>query len=197
MGSRLNQFKPFARRSTLTVIVGCLLVPGVMSGCETVRITTGVSRQVPAQPRQAPTTPEDALVNRMVFVVGSKPHDTDGNGFPDRIETTVTLFATPYPSPKWSAGRIVCGMYRKGTARRDQSEPVAEWIFENDALERARTMSRVGRQYRLPLNLLEVGTDRLPFSEVDLICRFEPAGGGEPVHCDGVRSIQIGRRPSR
>lgn len=197
MGSRLNQFKPFARRSTLMVIVGCLLVPGVMSGCETVRITTGVSRQVPAQPRRAPITPEDALVNRMVFVVGSKPHDTDGNGFPDRIETTVTLFATPYPSPKWSAGRIVCGMYRKGTARRGQSDPVAEWIFENDALERARTMSRVGRQYRLPLNLLEVGTDRLPFSEVDLICRFEPAGGGEPVHCDGVRSIQIGRRPSR
>ncbi len=194
MGSRLNYFKMFTRLVIGALIVGCLLLPG---GCETVGITTGVTRSVPAQPRRPPTTPEDAPVNRMVFVVGSKPQDSDGNGFPDTIETSVILFATPHPSPKWSAGRIVCGMYMKGMARRPDAEPVAEWIFENEDLERARTVSRVGRQYRLSLNMLEVGTDRMPFSEVDLICRFEPAGGGEPVHCDGIRSIQIGRRMSR
>lgn len=166
----------------------------MLAACETSRVSSGVARPTPAVPHDPPDVPADAEVNRMAFMVGSKPLDTDGNGFPDRIEATVTLFAAPYPTPLWSDGRLVVGMYLKGQARDGEHPPVVEWAFEGDEFARARAMSRVGRQYRLSLSLYDTGTDRFPFGEVDLVCRFEPADGGAPVLCEGVRSIQIGRR---
>lgn len=167
-----------------------------LCGCESRIIATGVTRPAPMRPRRAPTPPKNAQVNRMVFVVGSKPLDTDGNGYPDRIEAAVSLFATPYPMPVWEEGRLVCGMYLKGEARMG-APAIIEWLIEGVELERAKALSQVGPQYRFTLSLFDAGTDRLPFSQVDLVCRFEPADGRPAVECDGVRSLQIGRRTTR
>ncbi len=174
---------------------GTLLLTAVLlAGCQSEIIARGVSRPMPATPRDAPPVPEGAVVNRIVFMVGSKPLDTDGNGFPDRIDTTVTLFAYPHPTPLWSEGRLVYSVFIKGDARLDDATPIVEWSFEGDELEQARAVSQVGRQYRASLSLYMTGSDRLPFSEVDVVCRFEPADGGPAVHCTGVRTLQIGRR---
>jgi hypothetical protein len=55
-------------------------------------------------------------------------------------------------------------------------------------------MAQYGPFYRFQLSLLEVGDDRLPLERADLVCRFEPADGSQPITSDGVRTIQIGRR---
>ncbi len=167
-----------------------------LTGCQTETIARGVSRPMPGVPHEAPPVPEGALVNRMVFMVGSKPIDTDGNGYPDRIDTNVTFFSIPHPSPLWEDGRVVFSMYIKGEAYLEDAIPIVEWSYEDDALLQSRSVSQVGRQYRMALNLYKTGTDRLPFGEVDLVCRFEPADGRDPIVCNGVRTLQIGRRSS-
>ena len=186
----------YQTRAVQAAASGLLLAISLIAGCESETIATGVSRPMPATPRKAPDVPADAEVNRLVFMVGSKPIDTDANGYPDRIDATVTLFAYPYPTPLWSEGRLVYSVYVKGEARQEDATPIAEWSFAGDELDRARTMSQVGKQYRTSLSLYKTGTDRLPFGEVDVICRFEPADGGPAVHCEGVRTLQIGRRSS-
>ena len=83
----------------------------LLAACQSETIARGVARPMPAAPHAAPPVPEGAVVNRIVFMVGSKPLDTDGNGFPDRIDTTVTLFAYPHPTPLWSKGRLVYSVF--------------------------------------------------------------------------------------
>jgi len=181
-------------RQRLASASGLLLAILLLGGCQTETIARGVSRPLPAAPHDAPPVPAGAEVNRIVFMVGSKPLDTDANGFPDRIDTTVTLFSYPHPTPLWSDGQLVFSVFVKGEARLDDATPIVEWSFEGDELERSRAVSQVGRQYRASLSLYKTGTDRLPFGEVDVICRFVPADGGPAVHCSGVRTLQIGRR---
>lgn len=181
-------------RVFLLSVLAMLMVP--LTGCQTETIGRGVSRPMPAVPHDPPPVPDGSLVNRMVFMVGSKPIDTDGNGYPDRIDTNVTFFAYPHPTPLWEEGKVVFSMFIKGEANIENAAPIVEWSFEHETLVAARSMSQVGRQYRMALSLYKTGTDRLPFGEVDLICRFEPADGRPPVVCSGVRSLQIGRRSS-
>ena len=180
----------------LFLLLILVILTAFLTGCQTETIARGVSRPMPAKPHAPPPVPEGALVNRMVFMVGSKPIDTDGNGYPDRIDTNVTFFSTPHPSPLWEDGRVVFSMFIKGEAFLENAVPIVEWSFESDALLKARSVSQVGRQYRMSLSLYKTGTDRLPFGVVDLICRFEPSDGRAPIVCSGVRSLQIGRRSS-
>jgi len=182
-----------SRRHSWPAALLAMLIALAAPGCTSTTVTSGVARPSPARPHDPPRVPAGALANRMVFIVGSKPIDTDGNGWPDRVEATVTLFASPHPTPLWEAGRLVCSMYLKGQARAGQMPPITEWVFEGERLERAKASSQVGRQYRLSMSLLDLGSDRLPFGEVDLVCRFEPADGRPAVHNQGVRSLQISR----
>ena len=177
----------------IVIPASVLVIAMLAAGCQTETIARGVARPMPAEPHAPPPVPDGAVVNRLVFMVGSKPVDTDGNGFPDRIDANVTCFAYPHPTPLWEAGRLVFSMYVKGEAHLADAVPIVQWTYEGDTLLEARAVSQVGRQYRLALSLYETGTDRLPFGEVDLVCRFEPADGRDPVHCSGVRSLQIGR----
>jgi len=188
---------PPGRRHLVARSAGCGIAIALLAlgpACTTTSVSSGVARPMPAEPRDPPPVPAGARVNSMAFIVGSKPIDSDGNGWPDRIEATVTLFASPHRTPLWEPGRLVCSMFLKGHARTDQTPPITEWTFEGETLDRAKFTSQVGRQYALFLNLLDLGSDRLPFGDVDLICRFEPADGRPAVQCQGVRSIQIGRR---
>lgn len=165
------------------------------AGCARQVVTSTTTRPLPPEPHPAPVTPEHAHVTEMAFAVGSKPNDTDGNSFPDRIEATVMLFAPPHPSPKFVRGSFEIVMYPYGTSSQPDAEAIARWTIEGEALDRAKRIGAVGPQYLFSLSMLEAGTDRYALSLADLICTFTPAPGtaGKPVTSDGVRSIQIGR----
>ena len=165
------------------------------AGCAP-EITTGTStvRPMPPDPRPAPETPADAVVSRMVFAVGSKPEDTDGNSYPDRIDATVMLFAPPHPSPVFAEGSFEISLYSSGASGKPGAKPLAHWSIAGEALQRAKHRTTIGPQYRLSLSLLDSGSDQYSLALADLVCTFQPEGGASPsVVSDGVRSIQIGK----
>jgi hypothetical protein len=132
----------------------------------------------------------------MVFSVGSKPDDTNNNGYPDTIRASVSLFSTRHPTALHQEGSFVFGLYPQGTVGGLESKPIASWRIEKDSPNRAITRTLAGPAFLFNLSLLEAGPagDRLPLDRADMVCRFEPLDGSVPVNCDGVRTIQIGRR---
>ncbi|MCA9286627.1 MAG: hypothetical protein KDA22_15495 [Phycisphaerales bacterium] len=162
------------------------------AGCETTveRPTNG--RPLPPDPRPAPVVPEGVRPNAMaVMLVGPKPADTNGNGFPDLIVIDVLLFAEPYPTPLWSDGAFVFQVYPMGMSSNPDIQPLAQWRIEGPALLASRTQSLAGASYRFGLSLLESGTDVLPVPAIDLVSRFEPAADGPAIAAVGVRTIQL------
>jgi hypothetical protein len=183
-------------RHVAGVMIAVLLLI-TLQGCasEVTTTTASITRPLPPDPRPAPVTPASAQPTRMVFAVGSKPDDTDGNSFPDRIDATVMLFAPPHPSPVFVDGTFELALFASGTSGQPNVKPIAQWTISGEALERAKHHTTIGPQYRLALSLLDVGTDQYTLALADLTCTFIPAPGtgGTPVTSDGVRSIQIGR----
>ena len=165
-----------------------------LGSCATDRLTTSDSRPMPPTPRTAPVTPSSARVNRMAFMVGSKPEDSNNNGFPDLIRATVALFASPYPTSIREDGAFVFMLYPQGQVGIANVSPIGSWRVHGDSLKRTLASAQYGPCYQFQLSLLESGGDALPLDRADIICRFEPADGSASVTCDGVRTIQIGRR---
>lgn len=169
----------------------------IACACQTQRVTTSDGWPLPPPPREAPKPPGDAKANRMVFSVGSKPDDTNNNGFPDTIRASVALFSTLHPTALRQEGTFIFTLYPQGTVGETEIQPIATWRIERDSQHRALTRTLAGPAYLFNLNLIDatgVGGDRLPLDRADMICRFEPLDGSAPVECDGVRTIQIGRR---
>lgn len=166
----------------------------LLIGCQTERVTTSDGRPMPRKPTAAPQAPADAQVNRMAFMVSSKPEDSTGNGYPDLIMATVALFALPHPMSMRFDGVFEFTLYERGEARDPNTEPLAQWIMEGEAIRRAEATAGYGPCYQFALSLVEAGGDVFPFTSADLRCAFYPADGSPPVRSDGVRSIQIGKR---
>jgi len=163
-------------------------------GCKTERITSD-GRPLPPPTRDAPTTPSSARVNRMAFIVGSKPGDLNNNGYPDQIKVTVALFATPHPTSIREDGAFVFTLVPQGQQGVEGAKSLGAWRLEGDAVARSFSRAQYGPCYQFQLSLLDGGgTDRLELDRADLVCIFEPADGTTPVKSDGVRTIQIGRR---
>lgn len=182
---------------SIVLIIGLCMVSGValaLAGCAREVVgSTMTTRPLPRDPVPGPVTPASAEPSRMVFAVGSKPEDTDGNSFPDRIDATVMLFSPPHPSPIFVDGTFEIMLYPNGTSQREGATPIAAWTISGEALERAKFTTTIGPQYRLSLSLFDAGTDRFALALADLTCTFIPSSGGPNVTSDGVRSIQIGR----
>ncbi|MBT8486604.1 MAG: hypothetical protein KJO43_13570 [Phycisphaerae bacterium] len=149
---------------------------------------------MPATPRPAPTVPQDATPTRMALVV-RPPEDADGNGYPDLLRVEAALFSFPdHPTAMRADGVFVFTLYRRGESSKPDARPVRVWRREGERLAAAETRAMYGLCYRFDLSLLEDGRDRGPALAADLRGRFEPAGGGDPVHTsDEVRPVQIGR----
>lgn len=171
-----------------------ILASLVLLGCATETVTTSDGRPRSERPRAAPVTPDTARINRMAFMVGSKPDDTTGNGYPDLIRVTVVLFAQPHPMAVRGEGTFQFDLYPFGTANRPDVEPIASWTLEGDAVSEAHSSGYYGPAYQFRLSLLEAGGDEYPFMSADLRCSFIPADGSAPVRSQGVRSIRIGKR---
>lgn len=165
-------------------------------GCQTERVSTSDGWRMPPTPRATPQPPPALRADRMVFTVGSKPDDSNNNGFPDTIRAAVALFSSAHPTALQEIGTFVFTLYRQGDFGSADAKPLLVWKMSGERVTRAMSRMIAGPCYQFELSMLELGTDRLPLERADLICRFEPADSSPAVYCDGVRSIQIGRRVS-
>lgn len=172
-------------------------------GCgRDVKVThTGGSGPMPPKPRPVEPAPAGAKANAVVLQVAPKPRDTNGNGYPDLIEVAAYLFAKPHPTPIYEDGVFVFTLYIAGQSDRPGAIPICEWRIGGEQLESAKVgQTLYGLTYAINLSLLTTSGDTFPLMPADLICRFEPADGREPVVRREVHTIQIGsqsagRRP--
>ena len=165
-------------------------------GCQTERVTTSDGWRMPPPPHEAPQPPAALRADCMLFSVGSKPDDTNNNGFPDAIQVSVALFSSQHPISLAEEGAFSIAMYRQGQYGAADAQPMYQWKLSASQMQGALAASYAGPCYLFHVSLLQMGTDRLPLERADLVCRFEPADGGPAVVSDGVRIIQIGRRMS-
>ncbi len=174
---------------------GVLLVLGGVMGCEsTTRIVTSDGRPMPSRSHQIPDTPKGVRANQLALLVSPKPEDSNGNGYPDLIRTTVYLFSQPHPGSIEEAGDLVFTLSRPGRSGVAGVAPLGEWRIEAEQMASHRGQAAFGPGYQVSLSLLTQINDRMPVTRADLVCRFEPADGSPPIVCQGVRTIQIGGR---
>ncbi len=146
-----------------------------------------------------PVPPASLTADRMVFMVGSKPDDTNNNGFPDAIRASVALFSEQHPTALREDGAFVFTLYQQGQSDSPDAKQIAQWRVEGGAAAQSLSMAQYGPCYQFTLSLLDPNAgsesgDRLPLDRADLLCTFEPASGAASFTSAGVRTIQIGSR---
>lgn len=180
--------------STLQMTAAIVSVTCALTGCVTT-VETSDGRPMPPQPHDAPATPEASPINALAVVFGAKPLDTNGNMRPDLIQMQIYLFSRPYPRPVWRDGDLEVRLYTPGTARDPRNpgpSPIRSWRVPSSTLQQVRAKSLVGDCYAVSVSLLNDGaTDDLGTSAVDVIVRFLPADGSEPVPMNEVRTMSM------
>ncbi len=173
-----------------------VLVCAMLASCQTSSVISSDGRPLPPAPKSVAAAPASAQVERMVFMVGGKPEDTDRNGYPDLIRATVGLFSRSYPMALRQEGDFVFELYPRGLALDPETSPLMTWHITADEVERSFAEARWGPSYHFRLSLLDRGPrgDEYELTAADLRATFIPSDGGRPIRNDGVRSIQIGRR---
>jgi hypothetical protein len=184
---------PLVRPGVGLAVMSCACV--LLWACQTERVTTSDGWPLPPEPRPIPVPPQSLRADRMAFMVGSKPDDTDNNGFPDLIRASVALFSSEHPTALREQGAFVFMLYPQGSTSIAETRPLAEWRIEGEALQSTLAAAQYGPCYQFSLSLLQTpGGDRLPSDRADMVCTFEPADGSEAVHSAGVRTLQVGGR---
>jgi hypothetical protein len=168
-------------------------------GCQTYSVSTNDGRPMPPDPRPAIEVPEGAPVNAMAMFVGAKATDSNGNGYPDVINTEVFLFSQPYSSPMYEDGRFIFALYPVGDHIADDPPLIAAWHINVDAVRAARIENKMLKGYVFRLCLLDADilaplVDRYPLMGANLQCRFEPSVGTDAVETNEVYWVQIGKR---
>ena len=121
---------------------------------------------------------------------------SNNNGHPDTIRASVSLFSLQHPTAIVQEGTFVFTLFGRGERSSPQPRTVAQWRVATDSPRAVRARTLAGPAWLFELSLLDAGhgNDVMPMERADLVCRFEPADGSEPIHSAGVRTIQIGRR---
>ena len=162
------------------------------SGCITESSSTAMDRLPTPKTRNVLPAPQSAPINDLAILKSIRPIDTNGNGYPNRFDVSVYLFARPYPVPRFANGTLVFSLYPPATYDSREgfgAEPIAQWRFDQDRLLRARFKNVVGQGYALSLDLNELGISSLQYNSADLVTTFEPANGTVLVHSDAVQTI--------
>jgi hypothetical protein len=170
----------------------CLLTGATVAiaACTTETIESSDGRPLPPRPVAAPAAPSDAKATTIAFMLGPKPLDTNGNGWPDLVQIEAYLFAEPHPTPIVEPGAFVFNLFAPHGAADPAASPLMSWRIEGEVLQKSRAISLAGACWRLELVIPAEMESRLP-RVADLAARFEPADARPPVKASSVRSIQL------
>lgn len=162
----------------------------VVLGCQTTDIRTNDGRALPPAPTAVPPPPAGITVDAMTLLVGQRPLDVDGDGYPDRIEAAVALFSEDYAAASIRVpGVFVFELVPRGV----DASAIARWTVASDDPKLQPVDALYGPAWQIALDLREVADPVRPLSWVNLRGSFQPSPGTLVKTSEEPRLIQIGR----
>ena len=162
----------------------------VALGCQTTDIRTNDGRALPPAPTAVPPPPAGITVDAMTLLVGQRPLDVDGDGYPDRIEAAVALFSEDYAAASIRVpGIFVFELVPRGV----DASAIARWTVASDDPKLQPVDALYGPAWQIALDLREVADPVRPLSWVNLRGSFQPSPGTLVKTSEEPRLIQIGR----
>lgn len=164
----------------------------VLAGCVTDSVETSTGRPIPPEPRKVDPPPSSAPINALAMLKDQRPVDTNGNGFPNRLNVAIYLFSRPYPSPRHARGSLVFHYYPVGTidpVLGPAEPPLATWTFGPDVLAAAEMRNIIGPGYELGLDISGIGLSRIDATGADLVVEFLSEDGDPPVRNSTVQRV--------
>ena len=166
-----------------------VVVASTLGGCVTDSVESTTGRPLPPDPRKVPPAPSGDPINAISVLKSQQPIDTTGNGFPNLLGAGVYLFSRPYPIPRFATGTLVFDLFELGgfdPMQGASSPPIATWTLGPEDMASAQVDNLIGPGYQISLDLAAIGLSELAVDSADLVVRFLPNDGSEPV----VSSVQ-------
>ena len=130
------------------------LLLGVMMlgalGCQTTDVRTNDGRALPPVPSEIPAPPAGISIDAMTLLVGQRPIDVDGDGYPDRIEAAVALFSEDYAAASLRVpGTFVFELVPRGS----DPSAIARWTVASDDPKFQTVDALYGPAWQIALDL--------------------------------------------
>ena len=171
-----------------SLALGLMVLGGL--GCQTTDVRTNDGRALPPVPSSIPPPPAGITIDAMTLLVGQRPIDVDGDGYPDRIEAAVALFSEDYAAASLRVpGTFLFELVLRGT----DPSPIACWTVNTDDPRLQSVDTLYGPAWQIALDLREVADQVRPLSWVNLRGSFQPNRGMMVKTSEEPRLIQIGR----
>ena len=169
--------------------VAAIAVAATLAGCVTDSVESATGRPLPPAPREVPPASSGDPINAISVLKSQQPIDTTGNGFPNLLGAGVYLFSRPYPIPRFATGTLVFDLFELGgfdPMQGASSAPLATWTLGPGDMAAAQVDNLIGPGYQISLDLSAIGLSELAVDSADLVVRFLPSDGSEPV----ISSVQ-------
>ena len=185
----VTQVNRIIGRSPGSRVAAAVAVATILGGCVTDSVESTTGRPLPPDPREVPPASSGDPINAISVLKSQQPIDTTGNGFPNLLGAGVYLFARPYPIPRFATGTLVFDLFEPGgfdVVQGASSPPLATWTLGPEDMAAAQVDNLIGPGYQISLDLGAIGLSELAVDSADLVVRFLPSDGSEPV----VSSVQ-------